>query len=106
MVQCSIREYACAGRRLQNLVDAVAKRSKLSYAEAYALLEVPVVPPPAQATQSSAGVPPSGLAINTGISSEQTSPQVRTPCLNIRGSEDLLQFCKRATTWQIPSVRA
>ena len=76
-----MREDACAGRRLQNLVDAVVKRSKLSYAEAYASLEVPVVPPPAQAPQSSAGVPPSGMAVHTGIPSEQTSPQVRTPCL-------------------------
>ena len=75
------KEYACTGRRLQNLVDAVVKRSKLSYAEAYASLEVPVVPPPAQVPQSSAGVPPSGRAVNTGISSEQTSPRVRTPCL-------------------------
>lgn len=88
------KEYACAGRRLQNLVDAVVKRSKLSYAEAYASLEVPVVPPPAQVPQSSADVPPSRRAVNTGISSEQTSPRVRTPCLYhswFRGFAAILQ---------------
>ena len=91
-----MREDACAGRRLQNLVDAVVKRSKLSYAEAYASLEVPVVPPPAQAPQSSAGVPPSGMAVHTGIPSEQDIPAgedtlsltsaVQRTCCNFAGT--------------------
>ncbi len=74
-------EHACTGRRLQNLVDAVVKRSKLSYAEAYASVEVPVVPPPAMAPQTSAGMPPFGMTGNTGAFSEPASQQVRSPNL-------------------------
>ena len=66
---------APAGRRLQNLIDTVVKRSKMSYMEQYASLEVPAVPPPERSQQAAAELACSGVATSQfGQPSQLVSP--------------------------------
>ena len=60
------------GRRLQNLVDTVVKRSKMSYMEQYASLEVPAALPPEHSQQASPELAYPGAAAHTGTSALQS----------------------------------
>ena len=72
MVSITSTSSTIAGRRLQNLVDAVVKRSKLSYTEQYASLEVPAVPPPERAQHAALDVAPFDAAAHSGSSGPQS----------------------------------
>ncbi len=52
-------------------MDTVVKRSKMSYMEQYASLEVPAVLPPERSQQASAELAYSGTAAHTGTSAPQ-----------------------------------